>query len=197
MNGVRSISMRKGYLLTALAAAVLLAASSGTAWAQDVGFTTTGGTLPEGATGAATTPAPLHIYVDVGGIVDDPATENVNEAVTSEDGAGMVSVVHDLDGDNLLTNPDPENAAARRLWQKVGGNLVPVESGETNLSYRGNGRLELVIIDPLNGTDGNWNDEKYTLKLESTSDSVAPSPGVFNLTIIDDEIAPVAKFSKA
>ena len=39
MNGVRSISMRKGYLLTALAAAVLLAASSGTAYAQSVGFT--------------------------------------------------------------------------------------------------------------------------------------------------------------
>ena len=34
MNGVRSIFMRKGYLLTALAAAVLLAASSGTAYAQ-------------------------------------------------------------------------------------------------------------------------------------------------------------------
>ena len=37
MNGVRSISMRKGYLLTALFAAVLLAASSGTAWAQQLG----------------------------------------------------------------------------------------------------------------------------------------------------------------
>ena len=36
MNGVRSISMRKGYLLTALAAAVLLAASSGTALAQQL-----------------------------------------------------------------------------------------------------------------------------------------------------------------
>ena len=34
MNGVRSTSMRRGYLLTALAAAVLLAASSGTAYAQ-------------------------------------------------------------------------------------------------------------------------------------------------------------------
>ena len=34
MNGSRSTFMRKGYLLTALAAAVLLAASSGTAWAQ-------------------------------------------------------------------------------------------------------------------------------------------------------------------
>ena len=35
MNGVRSTYMRKGYLLTALAAAVLLAASSGTAYAQN------------------------------------------------------------------------------------------------------------------------------------------------------------------
>ena len=35
MNGVRSIFRRKGYLLTALAAAVLLAASSGTAYAQE------------------------------------------------------------------------------------------------------------------------------------------------------------------
>ena len=38
MNGVRSTYMRKGYLLTALAAAVLLAASSGTALAQSVGL---------------------------------------------------------------------------------------------------------------------------------------------------------------
>ena len=38
MNGARSTFMRKGYLLTALAAAVLLAASSGTAYAQSVGF---------------------------------------------------------------------------------------------------------------------------------------------------------------
>ena len=35
MNGARTIFRRKGYLFTALAAAVLLAASSGTAWAQD------------------------------------------------------------------------------------------------------------------------------------------------------------------
>ena len=46
MNGARSTFMRKGYLLTALAAAVLLAASSGTAWAQ---ITVTGpATVTEG-----------------------------------------------------------------------------------------------------------------------------------------------------
>ena len=36
MNGVRSTYKRKGYLLTALAAAVLLAASSGTAYGAAV-----------------------------------------------------------------------------------------------------------------------------------------------------------------
>ena len=35
MNGARSTFMRKGYWLTALAALVLLAASSGTALAQE------------------------------------------------------------------------------------------------------------------------------------------------------------------
>ena len=49
MNGARSTYMRKGYLLTALAAAVLLAASSGTAYAQRVtiGFTETSGMVSE------------------------------------------------------------------------------------------------------------------------------------------------------
>ena len=51
MNGVRSTYMRKGYLLTALAAAVLLAASSGTAYAQRVtiGFVDTSGEISEKA----------------------------------------------------------------------------------------------------------------------------------------------------
>ena len=51
MNGARSTYMRKGYLLTALAAAVLLAASSGTAYAQRVtiGFDGASGQVSENA----------------------------------------------------------------------------------------------------------------------------------------------------
>ena len=51
MNGSRSTFMRKGYLLTALAAAVLLAASSGTAYAQrvNIGFVGTSGEISEKA----------------------------------------------------------------------------------------------------------------------------------------------------
>ena len=65
MNGVRSISMRKGYLLTALAAAVLLAASSGTALAQ---VTITGpamDTVNEGDT--ATYAVNVKGFIPVGG----------------------------------------------------------------------------------------------------------------------------------
>ena len=208
MNGVRSIFMRKGYLLTALAAAVLLAASSGTAYAQSVGFTSTSGTLPEGATSGSRTGAPLHIYVEISGIKDDPATTNVNEAVTSTSGAGTISILHNLDTSDLtndiLETDGETNANARRLWQIVGGDPVAIRSNDASgysaddhsLKYRGNGRLELVIIDPEMGEDTNWKDEKFTLKLESTSAKVSPSPGVFNLTIVDDEVAPVAKFSK-
>ena len=49
MNGARSTFKRKGYLLTALAAAVLLAASPGTASAQSVGFVGSSGSVSESA----------------------------------------------------------------------------------------------------------------------------------------------------
>ena len=42
MNGVRTTFMRRGYLLTALSALLLLAASAGTASAQSTGITITG-----------------------------------------------------------------------------------------------------------------------------------------------------------
>ena len=57
MNGARSTYMRKGYLLTALAAAVLLAASSGTALAQTVeidSLTLASSSVDEGGQATAT-----------------------------------------------------------------------------------------------------------------------------------------------
>ncbi len=78
MNGVRSISMRKGYLLTALAAAVLLAASSGTALAQNTtGVTITGpsmNTVNEG--GTATYTVAVRGYVDAASAADSPTAAN-------------------------------------------------------------------------------------------------------------------------
>ena len=189
MNGVRSISMRKGYLLTALAAAVLLAASSGTAWAQDVGFRTTSGTLGEGATAATRTADPLHLYIDISGI------KTGDDAPDDGTGVGTLTLVHLLDAGGL-SNADPKEDDARRVWQKVGNDLIAIVTNDTELDYTGNGRLELVIIDPLEGEDTNWKDEKYTIKLESSEDDIGPSPSLFTATIIDRDVAPVAKFSK-
>ena len=67
MNGARSTFMRKGYWLTALAAAVL-AASPGTALAQSVGFVGTSSTMMEGASPDAKTPAPITIDINVSGL---------------------------------------------------------------------------------------------------------------------------------
>ena len=68
MNGARSTFMRKGYWLTALAAIVLLAASPGTAQAQDLTATADYGeggvkvevpkTVTEGNNSATITSAP-------------------------------------------------------------------------------------------------------------------------------------------
>ena len=194
MNGVRSTFMRRGYLLTALAALLLLAASSGTAEAQSVRFTTTSGNLSEGASTGPATPAPLEISIEISGIRDDPSTTNRDESVTSPDGAGAITITHNLDDADGLAGESPTANDARRLWQKIpNSDPVAIASGTTELRYTGNGRLELLVIDPPAGIDGNWKDEKFTLKVESNNTSVSDG-GVFNLTIVDDDVAPVAKF---
>ena len=69
MNVARSTFVQRGYLLTALAVAVLLFASSGTAWAQTKisatsRFSGSSGTLPEGADLAVlSAPRPLKVTI--------------------------------------------------------------------------------------------------------------------------------------
>ena len=88
MNGVRSIFRRKGYLLTALAAAVLLAASSGTAYAQaadvfqvtldKVTITTSSARVAEGSTLTITVRGEARVPAKVdaeGGNADDTPEE--------------------------------------------------------------------------------------------------------------------------
>ena len=91
MNGVRSISMRKGYLLTALAAAVLLAASSGTAYAQSIGFSGSSNSVMEGATPDAKTPAPIVIEINISGLTLEGDDAN------REDGLGTITIDHNAD----------------------------------------------------------------------------------------------------
>ena len=74
MNGVRSTFMRRGYLLTALSALLLLAASVGTAEAQSIGFDKTSGSVMESAviapTGADSSEhPPLELKVRISGVL--------------------------------------------------------------------------------------------------------------------------------
>ena len=70
MNVARSTFVRRGYLLTALAVAVLLAASSGTAWAQTTptvyvgaSIRTSSSTLQENADVNPDTPPPVTVTI--------------------------------------------------------------------------------------------------------------------------------------
>ena len=190
MNGVRSTYMRKGYLLTALAAAVLLAASSGTAYAQSIGFSGSRATIMEGASPATTTPAPI--------------------------GLGVITLEHDADygQDGLVNGGDNLTEDNRRVWvdgessaldegrlgdgdgleeHTVALGKYGVSSGDS-IPYDNNGVITLVIIDPAG--DGNWVDNKFSIKIESSIIAVSPNPGTYSVTVRDDDVAPVATFSK-
>ena len=101
MNGARSNFMRKGYLLTALAAAVLLAASSGTALAQNTtGVTITGpsmNTVNEG--GTATYTVAVRGYVD---LTTDAMVPTAADTVTVELGAPTADTTTDATEGELV-----------------------------------------------------------------------------------------------
>ena len=164
MNGARSIFMRfmrKGYWLTALAAAVLLAASSGTALAQGVGFVgSSSRTMEEGASPAMTTAAPIEVEFNISGLV--LAGDDANPAAL-----GVLKIQHNADG-------GARTAANRRIWIDSNSpaldatafemedqaaaphdNLYGLDDNDT-IPYDANGVVKLVIIDP--GGDGDWVD---------------------------------------
>ena len=181
MNGARSTFKRKGYLLTALAAAVLLAASPGTASAQSVGFVGSSGTVGEGAAETAGAPAsPLLVTIRISGLV------------TGRTGAlGDVTLEHNADPSSALT-------ANKRVHQVTGTDVAPVyteiDSGGILSGTTANGDLTLAIMDPAG--DGDWKDNKFTMTLRASGPQIVPSPAQFTVTVTDSDTAPVATFSK-
>ena len=183
MNGARTIFRRKGYLLTALAAAVLLAASSGTAWAQTpgVGFVTTSGSVDEKASVSPSTPGLLTVTVRASGLPGgaigvDPATSEPTPRQSALTALGTISYA-------------VTNAAGNVESQAI------VASPIGNLNFNNTDEVVLTIT-PLAAGDPNWNNESYSIKLQSTAGAIAPNPGVFTVMVIDDEVAPVAKFDR-
>ena len=206
MNGVRSIPMRKGYLLTALAAAVLLAASSGTAYAQSIGFSGSSNSMMEGATPDEKTPAPIVVTINISGLTLE------GDDADRETGLGAITIDHDADlaypgqatrsGDQLRVWIDGESSALDESETVSDQNLDehPTISGKYGLPtggeihYDNNGVIKLVIIDP--GGDGNWMDNDFIMDIESDMLGISASPGSYKVTVVDTSVQPTAKFSK-
>ena len=215
MNGVRSTYMRKGYLLTALAAAVLLAASPGIASAQSIGFVGTSATVGEGATPDPRTADPITVEIEVSGLTLSGFGEN------NEDAFGMLTIQHDAD----LIYPGQElrEVLNQRIWldstssaldeaqllvdnSNIAAHTDPGKThlygvGDgTELSYDNNGVIRLVIID-LDG-DGNWVDNMFTMRLvttQVTGDPIppSPSPASYIVTVADNDPQPTVSFSES
>ena len=206
MNGVRSISMRKGYLLTALAAAVLLAASSGTAYAQSIGFSGSSNSVMEGATPDTKTPAPIVVTINISGLTLE------GDDADREDGLGTITIDHNADtaypgqstrsGDMQRVWIDGESSALDESETVSDNNLVEhtMLSGKYGLPtggeihYDNNGVIRLVIIDP--DGDGNWMDNNFIMDIESDMLGISASPGSYKVTVVDTSVQPTAKFSK-
>ena len=196
MNGARSTYMRRGYLLTALAAAVLLAASSGTAYAQRVtiGFDGTSGTISENAyisNDALLQPQMVKIKVEGLSAVSRPGdiTSQLGEVTITPSANVYLGTVSALTG--AFT---PLDAVSE------GGTGVPLTAGLTT----GNASLfantdEVTLVVAQSGTgagDNNWFNESIELKLTvGTAGRASVSPDVFTLMIEDRNVAPVAAFT--
>ena len=172
MNGARSTFKRKGYLLTALAAAVLLAASPGTASAQSVGFVGSSGSVAEAATSATTTPNALTVSVRAAGLPATPEADRT--AAVAKLGTVGVAV--------------PEGISVS----------VKTEGGGESATSLNFSKSDTIVLSILPGsTDGNWKSEMYSLKLSATGGgghTPSVTTDVFRVTVVDDEVAPVAKF---
>ena len=209
MNGARTIFRRKGYLLTALAAAVLLAASSGTAWAQtpSVDFEDTSVTVREGAVDPATndTGNP-HVSVNVivsglpsGAIgtssagVDTPRREAIKVLGTltfsvaqSAAGSQIGLVVEEVDGDPgtsvaLSGSPDADDALKNPLEKAL-------ELDD---------KIRLTLSTALPEEETNWNDESFTVSVTSNSSRVVNIGRPLQGTIKDKHWTPVASFGES
>ena len=180
MNGVRSTFMRRGYLLTALSALLLLAASSGTASAQSVGFVGTSGSVAEAASfepGALE--GPHAITIRGTGIPQARRTAILGGVELAVTGAGNYRIINPATG-----QPGAVTALAA-------GTAIQLEATDFN----SNNEATLIVLQGDNGsTDGNWLDERITFTL-SAGPATGINPNVYVVTVNDTDVAPAARFT--
>ena len=215
MNVARSTFMRKGYLLTALTVAVLLAAFSGTAFAQTIGFRTSRGTLQEGATTANNTEDPLKVTITRSGNfdADDGVREDPEDDESFEDWVGTNQNVGHLQLELVEYDGDVTNL---RIMARSGdGTTATTVTPTANAAGAAFGFrteaarsdnvatiIELTIENTM-GDDSDWNEEKLVLKVVADPDlithlgenKVSYRTQELTVTVVDNEPMPVLKFT--
>ena len=168
MNGARTTFMRRGYLLTALAAVVLLAASPGTASAQrqSVEFSVTSGVVTEGV--AANNRNAFSVVITRSGV----------DAETPFDGAV-----------SLRTSATTLGTTDGQFQMYLTDGTTTVGTGVANPLTFVRDEVELIIVQ---AEDNDWEDETLTIELEVP---VGTDPGPrLVLTADDNEDQPVVAF---
>ena len=144
MNGVRSTYMRKGYLLTALAAAVLLAASSGTAYAQNddatksITFDRSSASLKEGATSTRNPAATVKV---------------TREARLDDEGRPMTLTAQSVDlqiGDAM-----PDGSSDTALTISARGGTIAAGGDDRTIVFTGDSD-EVTLTISATDIDGDW-----------------------------------------
>ena len=225
MNVARSTFVRRGYLVTALALAVLLAASAGTAWAQTIRFSTSRATLDEGASSDPATRAPLKVSITRSGDfrVDTTPTDNTDALtnLTAWDGSSNPHVtIKVVEYDGSTSPPTiPFQISARSGDAATTAPLALTTAGVSVGFGRDATRtdelattIELTIENANSSgstpDNGDWNVETLVLELEASSDltthlgSHLPTPkkasyGTRELavTVTDDDPMPKLTFA--
>ena len=186
MNGARSTYMRKGYLLTALAAAVLLAASSGTAWAQTIDtatksitFDRSSASLKEGATTTRNPAATVKV---------------TREARLDAEGRPMTLTAQTVE--LQLGDPMPMGSSDTGLTITAKGGDIEATGDARTITFTGDSS-EVVLTISAVAVDGDWDDANYTLTLQRPDPDIALGTDEVVVTVADANAQPVASFTKA
>ena len=195
MNVAISTFARRGHLLAAFAVAVLLAASSGTAWAQTtpttgsplgVGLTmrASSGTLEEGADEMASTPGRVTVTITWSGAYDDDLTApgDLKDVFDNNDSSHL-KLTATCNGEDFTATPTAspcsfnvavKEGAASTSFDALGSTGASLKFEATSDTTDGDDKvektIELYISDAED--DGDWDEESIVLTLELQDKSV-------------------------
>ena len=210
MNVTRSTLMRRGYLVTALTVAALLAGSAGSAWAQTIGFSTSRGTLQEGATIAANTEDPLTVFITRSGDFDADDGDSDTEDVTFEDWGPSNDhvLIQAVEYDGTPSPSNPPFTFKMRSGDSATQSPVTLGSAfrfgaEATRSDGIANRIELTIEHVETGDQGDWNNETLVLKVVAdpgldthlNENKLSYRTQELTVTVTDNEPMPVLKFT--